>query len=308
MPRPPTRMSAPDLTVVYTTKDSMRTIERSIRAVRSIARRVIVVDSGSGDGTIECCEDLGCEVVHRPWHGHEESGSLAIQKQHGLDLADSTAWVLLLDSDEIPTPELVDAIADAVRENDPSIDGYLLNRRHWYKGGWISAEHPDRVLRLVRRGRARMQDRLIHELLECRGRTARLPGLLRHESWIDFDDALAKSIRYAHASALMPESRTSPAKLLINAPWSFFKTYFLHGGCFDGWRGLEVSVALAARSLVKHLLIRERDAALRQSIAIPVLPRTSTAAPARTIVEPTPLRTTHAGALHAEPAGSSRAG
>ncbi len=195
-------MSAPDLTVVYTAKDSLRTIERSILAIRSIARRIVVVDSGSTDGTIERCEALGCEVVHRPWLSHEESGSLAGQKQFGLDCADSTAWVLLLDSDEIATPELADAIADAVREDDPAIDGYLLDRRHFYKGRWLCAEHPDRVLRLVRRGRARMQDRLIHELLECRGRTARLRGLLRHESWIDFDDALAKAIRYAHASAL----------------------------------------------------------------------------------------------------------
>lgn len=298
MLRPPARMSAPDLTVVYTAKDSLRTIERSILAIRSIARRVIVVDSGSTDGTVERCEALGCEVVHRPWFSHEESGSLALQKQHGLDLADSTAWVLLLDSDEIPTPELVDAIADAVRHDDPAIDGFLLNRRHWYKGGWLSAEHPDRVLRLARRGRARMQDRLIHELLECRGRTARLPGILRHESWIDFDDALAKAIRYARASALMPGNRTSPAKLLLNPPWAFFKTYLIHGGALDGWRGLEASIAIAAGSLVKHLLIRERDAA-----------RPATA-PARTntIVEPAPLRTTHASHLHAKPARTSRAG
>ena len=302
-------MSAPDLTVVYTAKDSLRTIERSILAIRSIARRIVVVDSGSTDGTIERCEALGCEVVHRPWLSHEESGSLAGQKQFGLDCADSTAWVLLLDSDEIATPELADAIADAVREDDPAIDGYLLDRRHFYKGRWLCAEHPDRVLRLVRRGRARMQDRLIHELLECRGRTARLRGLLRHESWIDFDDALAKAIRYAHASALMPESRTSPAKLLFNAPWAFLKTYLIQGGVLDGWRGFEASIAIAARSLVKHILIRERDAAARDAkVAAAKTSRPAIATPTRrAIVEPAPLRTTHAAHPHAKPVGTRRA-
>ncbi|MGA0287871.1 MAG: hypothetical protein ACO3QA_12685, partial [Phycisphaerales bacterium] len=47
----------------------------SVRAIRSIARRVIVVDSESGDGTVGCCEALDCEVIRQPWHGHEESGS-----------------------------------------------------------------------------------------------------------------------------------------------------------------------------------------------------------------------------------------
>lgn len=309
MPLPPTWTSAPDLTVVYTAKDSMRTIERSIRAIRAVARRVIVVDSGSTDGTVERCRGLGCEVFHRDWRGFAESGSLAALKQHGLDLADSTGWVLLLDSDEIPTEQLVDSIIDAVREDDPSVDGYSLPRRHWYKGGWIRAERRDRVVRLVRRGRARVQPRLVHELLECRGRTARLPGagVLRHESWTDFRDALERSIRYAHASALMPESRTSVARILLSPPWAFLRTWILDRACLDGWRGLEASIALAARSLVKHLLVRERDAARREAPVPEVAPAPRATAPP-VLIETTPLRSTHGPERRAEPAGTSRAG
>lgn len=289
-------MSAPDLAVVYTTRDSMRTIERSLLAVRSIATRIVVVDSGSTDGTVERCKALGCEVFHRPWHGHERSGSLATQKQFGIDRIEHEGWILLLDSDEIPTPSLVESIRAAVERDDHSIDAYLLNRRHWYKGGWISAEHPDRILRLFRRGRAHMRPRLVHEVLECEGRTARLSGQLRHESWLDFSDALERALRYARASALIPEERTSIAKLLFNAPWSFFKTFLLQGGCRDGWRGVEASTALAARSLFKHLFIAERRRGDRRKRRRPGLVST-----------PSATLATHVD-LRPEPVGSGRAG
>ena len=49
------RAMKPRLAAVYTTFNSMRTIERSIASVGGIAQRVIVVDSGSTDGTVQAC-------------------------------------------------------------------------------------------------------------------------------------------------------------------------------------------------------------------------------------------------------------
>ncbi|MBM4102420.1 MAG: glycosyltransferase, partial [Phycisphaerae bacterium] len=48
-----------DLAVVITACNSMRTIERCISSVHPIATAVIVVDSGSTDGTVEACQRLG---------------------------------------------------------------------------------------------------------------------------------------------------------------------------------------------------------------------------------------------------------
>ena len=62
-------MQLPDLAVAITAQDNMRTIRRTIESVQGLARRIVVVDSGSTDGTIECCRSLGAEVVHRDWDG-----------------------------------------------------------------------------------------------------------------------------------------------------------------------------------------------------------------------------------------------
>ena len=250
---------APDLCVVYTTKDSMRTIERSIRSVQPVARRVVVVDSGSTDGTPAACSALGAEIHDQPWLGY------ARQKQRAIDLAGDAAWILLLDSDEIATPELVDAIRQAIAADDPAVRGYWVSRRYWYKGGPLRIAFPDRVVRLFRRGAARMRDRAVHEVVEVDGRTERLPGVLRHESWASVDDALQRNLAYARLAARVPGKRSSLLKVVANAPWAFVRAYLLQGGILDGRRGFEISLVLATATAFKHLALieAERDASTR---------------------------------------------
>lgn len=253
----------PDLAVAYTTFNSIRTIERSVRSVLPICRRIVVVDSGSTDGTVEICRKLGCEVVHKPWHGYVKSGSIGLQMQAAIDLADDVAWVLLLDSDESLTPELTESIRRALASDDPAVDGYLLNRRHWYKGDWIGADHPDWKLRLFRRGRAWIRPRLVHEVPETEGPTRRLHGLLKHESWIDLEDALVRNMRYARVAGWMPGRRTNLLKILVNGPWAFVRTWIVQGGVRDGWRGFEISCVFGLSTLMKHLFIAEAMRARR---------------------------------------------
>jgi glycosyltransferase involved in cell wall biosynthesis len=260
MTAPPSNDARPDLTVAYTTFNSIRTIERSVRSVLPVCRRVVVVDSGSTDGTVEICRELGCEVVHKDWSGY------SIQKQAAIDLAEDVEWILALDSDECLTEELAESIRVAVLKNDPAVDAYLLNRRHWYKGGWISADFPDWKVRLFRRGRARIRPRLVHEVFETAGPTRRLEGLLRHESWADLQDALARSMRYARLAGRMPDRRTNLVKILFNGPWAFARTWILQGGFRDGWRGLEISCVFGVSTLMKHLFIRE---AMRARAGVP---------------------------------------
>jgi glycosyltransferase involved in cell wall biosynthesis len=261
----------PDLAVGYTTFNSIRTIERSLRSVLPICRRVVVVDSGSTDGTVEICRELGCRVVHKPWHGYVKSGSLGLQTQAAVDLATEagTGWVMLMDSDEIVTPELAESIASVVKADDPAIDAYRVNRRHWYKGGFISADHPDWKLRLWRRGRGWIDMRLVHEAPTTDGPTGRLTGLLRHESWVDLEDAVGKHIRYGRAAAWIDGHRTSVLKILFNGPWAFLRTYVLQGGFRDGWRGFEISCAFGAGTLFKHLFIHEATRARRGAVGEP---------------------------------------
>ncbi len=248
-----TRESAPlDLAVACTAMNSMRTIERTLRSVQGIASRVVVLDSGSTDGTIAACDSLGAEVVPQPWLGY------SAQKQRAIDLAGPAKWILLLDSDEMLTAELREEIRGFLERDDPAVAGAWLKRRHWYKGGWIRADFPDWQLRLFRSGRGRMSDRVVHETVRVDGPTVRMRSLLRHESWADLEDAMARTLRYARLSAEIPGRRTSLAKIVFNGPWAFVRNYLLRGALLDGRRGLEISFVLAVGTTMKHLHIADR--------------------------------------------------
>ena len=88
----------PDLSVIIITKNEAANIRACIESV-AWADEIIVVDSGSNDGTVEICRELGAQVFVHDWPG------FGAQKNRALDYA-SKDWVLSLDADERVTPEL----------------------------------------------------------------------------------------------------------------------------------------------------------------------------------------------------------
>ena len=137
-----------DLTVVVTTFNSMRTIERCLLSVRGLAMDVYVVDSGSTDGTIDACRALGAQVTHHAWEGY------AKQKAFAMSLATTREWVLLLDSDESLETDLQLGLRDAIACATSNTRAIEINRKMWYVGGWIHhVGFPDWVVRCGRRGR-----------------------------------------------------------------------------------------------------------------------------------------------------------
>ena len=122
-PKPPL-----DLCVSIIARNAQRTIQRTICSVSGLARRVIVVDSGSTDATPDICRGLGSEVVHHEWEGYGQ------QKRFALGLCDAT-WALCLDSDESPDDPLANEIRRVVTADDQAVNGYAMNRRVWLEPG-----------------------------------------------------------------------------------------------------------------------------------------------------------------------------
>ncbi|MEJ2411061.1 MAG: glycosyltransferase [Novosphingobium sp.] len=93
-------MAAADLTVLILTYNEACHIGRAIRSVKSLARRVVVVDSFSTDETVAIAEDEGAEVLQHTFVNQ------ALQFQWGMDnAAITTSWVIRLDADDtIDTP------------------------------------------------------------------------------------------------------------------------------------------------------------------------------------------------------------
>lgn len=221
--------------------------DRIADCVRSLSfcDEVVVVDSGSTDGTIALARELGARVVvNAPFPGHRE------QKQFAIDRAQHD-FVFCLDADERCTPELVARVRELQRGGFAA-DAYEMPRRNHYLGRILrhGISVPDRKVRLFDRRKARWGGRNPHDRVELSpgARCVRLDAAIEHLSYRDFRHHLrtVDSFTRIAAAALAAEGRRAgPFDLLVRPPAVFVKSLVLKLGVLDGWRGLVVA-AMAA--------------------------------------------------------------
>ncbi len=226
------------------------------RALASLAfcDEVVVVDSGSTDGTVELAEQLGARVSHRDWTGY------AAQKNFAAEQA-SHDWILSLDADEEVSPELRSAI-DRLREHGPAADGYAFPRRARYLGRWIkrSGWYPDAKVRLYDRSKARWRGDCVHESVVVDGSRGALTGDLLHYTCETFSQHVQTVDRYTSLAAAELRARgrrPGLPRLLCAPPWASFRTYVLQRGFLDGYAGLLIAVMAGFYVFSKYVKARE---------------------------------------------------
>lgn len=84
----------PLISLCMVVKDGAKDLRRCLESVRGIADELIVVDTGSADGTPEVAWAFGAKVVFFPW-----TGSFAEARNESLRHARGR-WILVLDADE----------------------------------------------------------------------------------------------------------------------------------------------------------------------------------------------------------------
>lgn len=203
----------------------------------SFCDEVIVVDSGSTDGTRERALAAGARVVERAFDGYRRQKDYAVQQA-------AHDWVLCLDADERVSPELRASIEAARDAGFANAAGYRCARATDYFGAYLrhGNAYPDRVLRLFDRRRGGWRgDREIHEHASVDGAVLPLAGDLLHHAYRSLADQLTRLERYARMMAQHDHARGRRAKLanlVINPWWRFVRGYVLRAGFLDGWRGL----------------------------------------------------------------------
>ncbi len=283
-------MDAPKttLSVLIPAKNEIRNIADCIASVL-FADEIVVVDSHSTDGTIETSERLGARVVQFDWNGQ-----FPRKKNWALEnVAWKNEWVLILDADERITPELQAEIRRHLTA--PKHDGFYLNRRFWFMGGWIyhSGYFPSWNLRLFKHrlgryeklevtGNGQSGDNEVHEHVLLEGPVAYLVEPMLHYAFPNLDVWIEKHNRYSaweatvigalHEQAGGKTLRSSPfgtalerkrwlkkmARFLPGKPLlRFFYHYVLKQGFRDGYRGWVLCWLLAWYEFVSAAKARE---------------------------------------------------
>lgn len=216
---------------------------------------IIVVDSGSTDGTEALAEHLGAKVIHRPFDGYGPQKAFAVAQARN-------DWVLCLDADEYLTPELAENIQTLFRNGAPTEAGYRLRRRFFFLGKELKRGGESRhgYTRLFDRRRGSYNQARVHEQVELDGPSPLLPGYLLHESYRDLRDYLDRFNRYTSQGAEELFARGKHAswvQIYLRFPINFARLLFGKGLILDGYPGWIWAFLSSVYPVVKYAKLRE---------------------------------------------------
>jgi len=221
----------------------------------AFADEILVLDSGSTDGTRETCQKLGVRVVEQEWLGFGK------QKQKAVELA-RYPWVLCLDADERISPELKASIQNFLHH--PPSHACKMPRCNHFLGKWLrhGEGYPDHNLRLYHRDFARWSCDPVHEHVVTEEEVILLEGDLLHYSEEGIYRYLEKQNRYTGIQAeLLTQSgkKVGIIKLIVSPVFRFIKFYLLRQGFRDGIPGLIHIVIGCMNSFVKYAKVYEKQ-------------------------------------------------
>ena len=237
------------LSVVIVAKNEAANIVDCVKSCQ-FADEVIVVDSGSTDGTPDLARAEGARVLVTPdWPGYGP------QNNRGIDLVTGD-WFFSLDADERITPELAAEIRAAIAAG--SCNGFRVPRSSMYCGRFIkhSGWTPDYTRRLARRGLGRFTEHYLHANLQVQGELGTLKNPIIHYSFRNLEAVLEKLNRYSSANArdmTTAGRKGSFARAVASGLWAFFRTYVLQLGFLDGRWGFMLAVSNAEGTYYRYL-------------------------------------------------------
>jgi glycosyltransferase involved in cell wall biosynthesis len=227
-------------------------IERCLDAL-AFADEIVVVDSFSDDNTLEIARRYTDKVFQKEFIGFSSQWNAAIEHA-------SEDWILIVGADEVISKSLASEIIKAAESG--KYEAYRMPRSTFFIGrrirhcGW----YPDYQLRLVRREKANIPHRLVHETLDFSGPVGILRHPIVHYSYDTMADYCRKMVLYARAAAQQKYNdgrRFHLADLLFNPLHSFFKMYIVQQGFRDGLHGLVLSGLTACSSLLRYAYLWE---------------------------------------------------
>lgn len=252
----PLPMSHP-ISAVLITKNEAAFLERCLAAL-GWADEIVVLDSGSTDGTREMAARLGAAVYEHPWMGGPK------QKNHAARLA-AHDWIFFLEADEIVTPALAQDI-ERVRQGpmNPN-DGYAVNRR----GDFLNILLPNESRASKQRSFIRLynrtcsafdEDTKVHEELSFPGKSVPLHGLLLHWRGYQMDEYVTAFNRYAtlEANVLAENGKKATAGLIFMRPILRFLWLYVYKQEYRlGTRGLIHAMLKASSEYIRYAKLWE---------------------------------------------------
>lgn len=191
------------VSVIIAARNEGKNLPRCLQALKDVGE-VYVIDSQSTDDTVEIARSYSAQVVQFHYQGGWPK-----KRQWAMNtLPIAYEWILLLDADEVLTPELAEEIRSAIQNQ--AVNGYFIQLRTWFLGRVL--RHGDVglwKLSLFRRRKGRYECRLkdqdasmadmeVHEHVVVEGITAKLRNPLIHHNVESLSRYIQKHDEYSN--------------------------------------------------------------------------------------------------------------
>ncbi|MEN9873590.1 MAG: hypothetical protein RL186_487 [Pseudomonadota bacterium] len=220
-------------------------IGATLSSVKDIADEIVVIDSGSTDGTQALAESFGARVIAHDWSGY------GLQKQFGEDQCRND-WLLNLDADEVVTPELAAAIMAVLAQESLEPTAFATQIVEMFPGEasphpWAFTLSP---VRLYHRAVGRYSASPVHDrvVVKTGEAVARLKGRIEHRSIRSLGHELIKLNHYADMQVDDLEAKgrhLSKVRLILEFPLAFLKAYIARRHCVRGLYGFMTAMNYA---------------------------------------------------------------
>lgn len=240
-----------NISAVIIAKNEEANISECLKSI-SWVNEIILVDAESTDKTVGLAKNYTSKIFIHKWEGFAKQKEFALSKV-------SNEWILNIDADERISPLLKDEIINLI---DSDIDGYYLRRenyflnRHIKSCGWDN----DYQLRLVRKSKTHLTDRLVHEGFSVDGKTERLKNRLIHFTFSSIEKTINKINHYSSLKAkelFRKKQHSGGLTIITHGLAAFFRFYIVLGGYKEGVHGLIISLFNSLTSLFVYMKVWE---------------------------------------------------
>lgn len=220
----------------------------------SWADEIVVVDSGSTDGTVAIAREFTDRVIDQQWLGHIGQSQFATDQT-------KNRWVLHMDADERISPALRDEIL-SLDLNTAPYDAYEMPRRHFFMQRWInhSAWYPDYKIRLFRKDLCIWGGYAPHDEVKVMGRKKKLKNDILHYIYRDVKHFIATKNNYSSLTAADHYKNGKRAHIIdftLRPCYAFLYRYFIRLGILDGIAGLTISAMESHAVFMKYIKLYE---------------------------------------------------
>ena len=225
-------------------QDEADRIANTIESVIDIVDEVIVIDSGSTDGTQDLARQLGCKVFFNKWKGYGP------QKRFGEDCA-KNEWLLNLDADEYLSDQIKSEILQIFDDNNNHYNFFSMKVTpiypNWKRPRIFSASHE--CVRLYNKRFGRFSNSPVHDSVETNNsKIFYFKNHVYHNSVRSFKHLIEKEESYIQLQSKTLKDKNKIflfLRIFVEFPLAFIKYYFIRRHFTGALTGLVTALILA---------------------------------------------------------------